>query len=126
MPKWTEKDTAKETGAGGKQVSRAFHDARNDAAKESGWGVPKDRGGGGGDCFIATAVYGTPLVEEITFLRWFRDEYLIKTKSGRMLVAFYYRTGPSAAAIVRRSPKVKNLIRPLFALLIGCLKKYYP
>jgi len=33
MPnKWTQKDTAKETGSSGKETSRAFHDARNDAS----------------------------------------------------------------------------------------------
>jgi len=31
MSKHTEKDTAKETGSSAKDVSRAFHDARNDA-----------------------------------------------------------------------------------------------
>lgn len=59
MPKWTEKDTAKETGTSGKQVAKAYHDARKDAAKEGGWGVPSGRHGD--NCFIATAACGSPL-----------------------------------------------------------------
>ena len=36
MGKHTEKDTAKETGSGGKEVSRAFHDARTDSGAREG------------------------------------------------------------------------------------------
>jgi len=43
MSKWTEKDTARETNSSIKEVKKSFHQARNDAAKEGGWGVPEDR-----------------------------------------------------------------------------------
>ncbi len=38
-------DAAKDTGATASQVSEAWHDARNDAAKEGGQGVPSNRHG---------------------------------------------------------------------------------
>jgi hypothetical protein len=41
--KWTEKDTSKETGESIKEVKKAWHEARNQAAKEGGWNVPKNR-----------------------------------------------------------------------------------
>ena len=43
MSGYTKKDAAKDTESTVKEVSRAHHQARNDAAKEGGWGVPKDR-----------------------------------------------------------------------------------
>ena len=36
-------DAAKETGSSVKDTSAAWHQARDDAAKEGGWGVPADR-----------------------------------------------------------------------------------
>ena len=51
MGKYTGRDAARETGAGGKETARAWHQARDDARKSG-----EIRGGD--DCFIATAVYG--------------------------------------------------------------------
>lgn len=47
--KYTEKDAAKDTGSSGKEVSRAWHEARNDAAREGGHGVPENRHGESSD-----------------------------------------------------------------------------
>lgn len=49
MSKYNKKDAAKDTKTSTSKVSRAWHDARNDAAKESGHGVPSDRHGGSGN-----------------------------------------------------------------------------
>ena len=38
-------DAARDTGASTSQVSQAWHDARDDAAREGGHGVPSDRHG---------------------------------------------------------------------------------
>ena len=56
MSKVTEQSTSKETGDSIKDVNRAWHDARDDAAKEGGHGVPADRHGGGLGGKIATAI----------------------------------------------------------------------
>jgi len=48
MSKYTKKDAARDTGTSVKKVSQAWHDARDDAAKEGGWGVPRDRHSGSG------------------------------------------------------------------------------
>ena len=42
MSKYTKKDAARDTNTSVKKVSRAWHDARNDAAKAGGHGVPLD------------------------------------------------------------------------------------
>jgi len=43
---YSQEDARRDTGASRKDVSRAWHDARDDAAEEGGWRVPKDRHGG--------------------------------------------------------------------------------
>lgn len=54
MSRVTEKSTAKDTGDSIKDVNRAWHDARNDAAGTMG--VPADRHGEGLGSKIATAI----------------------------------------------------------------------
>jgi len=46
--KYDKTDAARDTDSSTSQVSHAWHDARDHAAEEGGWGVPKDRHGGGG------------------------------------------------------------------------------
>jgi hypothetical protein len=65
-------------------------------------------------CFIATAVYGTPLAPEIEILRQFRDELLKPNPAGRALVATYYRLSPPLARFISRRRVLRGLVR-------GCL-----
>jgi len=43
MPRYGKEDAAKDTDTSTSKASEAWHDARDDAAKEGGWGVPSDR-----------------------------------------------------------------------------------
>ena len=43
MPGYGKEDAAKDTDTSTGKTSEAWHDARDDAAKEGGWGVPSDR-----------------------------------------------------------------------------------
>jgi hypothetical protein len=61
-----------------------------------------------GDCFIATAVYGTPLNNEIKYLRSFRDNKLRKHLPGRIFISFYERFGPFAAFYIRQNEQRKQ------------------
>jgi len=45
MTQYDESDASKDTDSSEKEVNEAWHDARDDAAEEGGWGVPKDRHG---------------------------------------------------------------------------------
>jgi hypothetical protein len=65
-------------------------------------------------CFIATAVYGTTLSEELDALRQFRDEFLLTSPVGRALVAIYYRLSPPLAEFISRHQTLRALVR-------GCL-----
>ncbi|UCE62635.1 MAG: DUF11 domain-containing protein, partial [Nitrospirota bacterium] len=74
-------------------------------------GVP--RGGEGGDdgCFIATAAYGSPLAREVELLRQFRDQYLLPSTAGQLLVEAYYFFSPPMAAFISQQPVLKAVIR---------------
>jgi len=60
------------------------------------------------DCFIATAVFGTPLNEEIELLRNYRDNKLCKHLPGRIFISFYERFGPFAAYCIRQKEQRKQ------------------
>ena len=75
-------------------------------------------GGGGGGCFIATAVYGTPMAEEVKTLSKFRDEVLLRTPAGREFVKFYYIFSPPIADFIRNKPGLKAMVREALKLLV--------
>ena len=73
------------------------------------------------DCFIATAVYGTPLNEEIQILRNYRENYLRENFLGRIFISTYEVVGPVAASYINRSESRKdwarkNLVKPALEL----------
>jgi uncharacterized repeat protein (TIGR01451 family) len=75
-----------------------------------------------GNCFIATATYGSYLEPEVKVLRAFRDEYLLTNAPGRAFVAWYYRTSPPFAAALRSSDTGRTLVRAGLAPLIFSIK----
>lgn len=64
-------------------------------------------------CFIATAVYGDYDAQEVKTLRYFRDEFLLKSKVGSKFVEFYYKKSPALALYVERKHFLQQLIRIL-------------
>lgn len=68
-------------------------------------------GGGGGGCFIATAAYGSYLDDNVMVLRNFRDDFLLKTKTGKAVVDAYYRYSPPAAEFIAEKPVLKAAAR---------------
>jgi RHS repeat-associated protein len=62
-------------------------------------------------CPIATAVYGTPLAEEVRVLSRLRDEYLLTNEWGERLVAFYYRHSPRVADFIQDNRWTQPFLR---------------
>jgi hypothetical protein len=62
-------------------------------------------------CFIATAAYGTPMIDQIQVLRDFRDGYLMTNPAGRWFVSTYYRYSPPLARFIARHDSLRALVR---------------
>jgi hypothetical protein len=62
-------------------------------------------------CFIATAAFGTPMAEEITALRRFRDNEMEPNLLGRQLVTLYYDISPPIARVIARSESMRAFVR---------------
>jgi len=63
------------------------------------------------DCFIATAVYGSPEAGEIVVLREFRDEVMLPTWVGSKLIAMYYRFSPPLASYLTEHETARTVVR---------------
>jgi len=77
-------------------------------------------------CLIATATYGSELSPEVQFLRNFRDDAILKTKTGSsFMVAFntwYYSFSPYVAQFITEHPSVRNMVKFTLYPLIGILR----
>jgi curved DNA-binding protein CbpA/ssDNA-binding Zn-finger/Zn-ribbon topoisomerase 1 len=74
---------------------------------------------GGGDCFVATAVYGDYDHPDVRRLRRFRDETLRHTAWGRAFIASYYRHGSSLAERLERHQFLKRGVRRILRYFVN-------
>jgi LmbE family N-acetylglucosaminyl deacetylase/ribosomal protein L14 len=81
-----------------------------------------DAGSGGSGCFIATAAYGTPMAEQVRYLRAFRDQYLQTNQAGRWFVSHYYKYSPPIADYLRQHDDLRALMRAALSPLVGLSK----
>lgn len=81
-----------------------------DTQKENESSNSSDSGGG---CFIATAAFNSPFSEEVTILRYYRDEKLLKSNVGRAFISFYYFVSPSIANIISKSKIMRSITRSI-------------
>jgi len=95
--------------------------AVDDDGAESGiveWAFTLKRsGGGGGPCFIATALWGSDNWRTDR-LRDFRDQYMMPTATGRHLVELYYRHSPAPAAWLQDHPGPRGAVSVLLRRLL--------
>jgi len=92
--------------------------------------VPVSGGGAsgddGGNCFIATAAYGSPLHPHLGLLREFRERFLRTSSAGRHFLSFYERYSPSIAALIDRHEMLRGLTRiallPVLGLCVVLMK----
>ena len=65
------------------------------------------------ECFIATAVFGTPLHPQIDLLREFRDEWLDSHLLGRVAIRTYYELSPPIARYARGNENIRSILQQL-------------
>jgi hypothetical protein len=76
----------------------------------------------GGGCFIATAAYGTPMAQDVRYLRALRDNYLLTNDAGRWFVKKYYEYSPALADGIREREWLKPVVRTVLAPLVAVSK----
>jgi len=64
-----------------------------------------------GGCFIATAVYDSPMAENVIVLKQFRDEVLLASSIGQNFVSSYYRFSPPMASFLAEHAFLKYLVK---------------
>ena len=78
-----------------------------------------------GPCFIATAVYGSPMASEVILLRTFRDEYLVTTIFGKAFIRLYYILSPPVAEIISNINSFKVIFKMILKPIIWSVKNHY-
>ncbi len=74
-------------------------------------------------CFIATAAYGSPFADNVVVLKSFRDQYLQKTRPGRLFIATYYMISPGISVYVARHPAFKSIVKSILKPLVWLCKQ---
>jgi hypothetical protein len=72
-----------------------------------------------GGCFIATAVYGSPMERHVTILRDFRDTYLLNSTIGHTFVKAYYQYSPPVADFIAKHKALKAVARMSFLPMVA-------
>ena len=65
-------------------------------------------------CFVATATFGDPSNDTVVSLRGYRDLVLSRSLLGKLFIQLYYQIGPYLARCVKRWPKTRLILRPIF------------
>jgi hypothetical protein len=73
-------------------------------------------------CFIATAAYGSSMVPDLMILRSWRDQSLLNSRIGRILVDAYYKISPPIAKRVESSNSLKRIVKVILKPVIQCIK----
>lgn len=76
-------------------------------------------------CLIATAAYGSELAPEVTLLRNFRDQEILRTSAGdsfmQVFNAFYYSFSPQVASYISTNNDLRTVTRIILSPLVGIL-----
>jgi hypothetical protein len=84
-----------------------------------GLGDPCDPDPDPATCFIATAAFGSVLEGRVEVLRRFRDQVLLRSETGQVLVHAYSRWSPPIADFIAERPWSRLLVRALLLPVVG-------
>lgn len=104
------------------QAISANATAASEAASQASIAESKKASGGGGLCFITTAVCGSLQLGDdcstLTTLRAFRDEYMKRDPERESLVAHYYNVAPSYVALIDKRSDAHFVYLNMYTLFI--------
>lgn len=86
----------------------------------SGWNSSVNPQSSG--CYIATLVYGNYHHPQVKILRKFRDNILLESSVGKVIVGTYYRYSPSLVDKLKGKTTIQNIIRILLDQIIKIIK----
>lgn len=92
-------------------------------------GPPAAAGGNvgccGGGCFLTTACCEfmglADDCDELTTLRWFRDNYLVKKANGKKLISIYYKVAPFIVTEINKHPMRNKILKSLYLIIQKCV-----
>ena len=109
--------------------SKSFFASKNEALLDDmiSWltvnlGINGKTGGGGG-CYVATAVYGSYDCPEVWTLRRFRDNTLAGTCFGRVFIRLYYAVSPTLVKWFGKTEWFRKLWKPKLDRLVKHLNQ---
>lgn len=88
------------------------------------WKESLERRGGGG-CFIATATFGTPMANEVNILKRFRDNFLLRNRTGEMFVRVYYKLSPPIASAIKKFEMLRRVVRIFLTPIVKLFNLLY-
>lgn len=74
-------------------------------------------------CFIATACYGSSMVDEVQLLKQFRDKYLTTNILGKILVDIYYIVSPFCATAIAKHRSLKAVISEALKPIVKIIER---
>jgi hypothetical protein len=77
-------------------------------------------------CFIATAAWGSALAAQVGALRRARDRLRPESVMAATAADLYYRSGPAAAAVMRRSDTARAVVRRLLSPVAAAAELILP
>ncbi len=75
--------------------------------------------GSGGNCFIATATYGSAMGPHVKVLRDFRERFLLSNSLGKAFVNLYYTYSPPMAEFIAKHANLKAMVRVALLPVVG-------
>ena len=73
------------------------------------------------ECYVATALFGENAFETNSLREW-RDDCLIKSRMGRMMVFIYYLVSPYCVRFIPVNGPVNSVLRKLVRLVVDVVK----
>lgn len=78
-----------------------------------------------GNCFIATAAFGTPDAPAVTILREYREQILRPLSLGQLFIRQYERLSPPVASLIAKNRVLRFIVRKLLVSpLSWCAKEF--